>query len=157
MLFSCRSSRQRSAIRTGIYRCGDLLRQVRGDHSGGERVTNEEFIARYSDWRSKYRQNLTDEEIAEELAFISELANTAQERLAMALVNLGSRAGHILGKGVEVLVSNEKLASLADVNTYTHRESDLESVGARGGVEKILRKGAHYLSRTIVAAWGSGI
>ena len=37
-------------------------------------MTNEEFIARYSDWRPKYRQNFTDEEIAEELAFISELA-----------------------------------------------------------------------------------
>jgi len=47
------------------------------------------------------------------------VANTAQERLALALVDLGSRAGHFLGRGVEVLVSNEKLASLADVNIYT--------------------------------------
>jgi CRP-like cAMP-binding protein len=47
------------------------------------------------------------------------VANTAQERLALALVNLGSRAGHIQSGGVEVLVSNEELASLADVNTYT--------------------------------------
>jgi CRP-like cAMP-binding protein len=47
------------------------------------------------------------------------VANTAQERLALALVDLGSRAGHILRAGVEVLVSNEELASLADVNIYT--------------------------------------
>lgn len=47
------------------------------------------------------------------------VGNTAQERLAFALVNLGSRAEHILAKGVEISVSNEKLASLADVNTYT--------------------------------------
>jgi CRP-like cAMP-binding protein len=47
------------------------------------------------------------------------VANTAQERLALALVDLGSRAGHILGAGVEVPVSNEELASLADVNVYT--------------------------------------
>jgi CRP-like cAMP-binding protein len=47
------------------------------------------------------------------------VANTAQERLALALVNLGSCAGHTASSGVEVLVSNEKLASLADVNTYT--------------------------------------
>ena len=47
------------------------------------------------------------------------IANNAEERLALALVDLGSRAGHVLGAGVEVLVSNEELASLADVNTYT--------------------------------------
>lgn len=47
------------------------------------------------------------------------VTNTAQGRLALALVSLGSRAGYVLGGGVEVVVSNEKLASLADVNTYT--------------------------------------
>ncbi len=47
------------------------------------------------------------------------VANTAQDRLASALLDLGSRAGHILGAGIEVLVSNEELAALADVNSYT--------------------------------------
>ena len=63
------------------------------------------------------------------------VANTAQERLALALLDLGSRAGHILGAGVEVLVSNEKLAALADVNTYTASRT-LKAWERRGALAK---------------------
>ena len=47
------------------------------------------------------------------------VSNTAQERVAYALTNLGSRAGHMLPAGVEVDIKNENLASLADVNVFT--------------------------------------
>jgi CRP-like cAMP-binding protein len=47
------------------------------------------------------------------------VSNTAQERVAYALTNLGSRAGHVLPGGVEVDIKNEDLASLADVNFFT--------------------------------------
>ena len=47
------------------------------------------------------------------------VSNSAQERLALSLLNLGARDGNRLADGVEVLVNNEGLASLADVNTYT--------------------------------------
>jgi CRP-like cAMP-binding protein len=47
------------------------------------------------------------------------VSNTAQERVAYALTNLGSRSGHMLPGGVEVDIKNEDLASLADVNLFT--------------------------------------
>ena len=47
------------------------------------------------------------------------VANTAQERVAYALTNLGSQTGHVLPDGVEVDIKNEDLASLADVNFFT--------------------------------------
>jgi CRP-like cAMP-binding protein len=47
------------------------------------------------------------------------VSNSAQERVAYALTNLGSRSGHILPDGVEVDIKNEDLASLADVNFFT--------------------------------------
>jgi CRP/FNR family transcriptional regulator len=47
------------------------------------------------------------------------VSNTAQERVAYALTNLGSRLGHMLPGGVEVDIKNEDLASLADVNFFT--------------------------------------
>jgi CRP-like cAMP-binding protein len=47
------------------------------------------------------------------------VSNTAQEKVAYALTNLGSRAGHVLPGGVEVDIKNEDLASLADVNFFT--------------------------------------
>lgn len=47
------------------------------------------------------------------------VSNKAQERVAYALTNLGSRAGHMLPGGVEVDIKNEDLASLADVNVFT--------------------------------------
>jgi CRP-like cAMP-binding protein len=47
------------------------------------------------------------------------VSNKTQERVAYALTNLGSRAGHVLPGGVEVDIKNEDLASLADVNFFT--------------------------------------
>ena len=47
------------------------------------------------------------------------VSKPAQERVAYALTNLGSRAGHMLADGVEVDIKNEDLASLADVNFFT--------------------------------------
>jgi CRP-like cAMP-binding protein len=47
------------------------------------------------------------------------VSKPAQERVAYALTNLGSRAGHMLADGVEVDIKNEELASLADVNFFT--------------------------------------
>ena len=47
------------------------------------------------------------------------VSNTAQERVAYALTNLGSLSGHMRPGGVEVDIKNEDLASLADVNFFT--------------------------------------
>jgi CRP/FNR family transcriptional regulator, nitrogen oxide reductase regulator len=47
------------------------------------------------------------------------VSNTAQEKLAYALADLGSRTGHVLPAGVEVGIKNEDLASLADVSFFT--------------------------------------
>ena len=47
------------------------------------------------------------------------VSNSAQERVACALTNLGSRTGHALPLGVEIDIKNEDLASLADVNFFT--------------------------------------
>jgi CRP/FNR family transcriptional regulator, nitrogen oxide reductase regulator len=47
------------------------------------------------------------------------VSNTAQERVAYALTNLGSRSGHMFPGGIEVDIKNEDLASLADVNFFT--------------------------------------
>jgi CRP/FNR family transcriptional regulator, nitrogen oxide reductase regulator len=47
------------------------------------------------------------------------VSNTAQERVAYALTNLGSRSGHMHPGGIEVDIKNEDLASLADVNFFT--------------------------------------
>ena len=63
------------------------------------------------------------------------VSNTAQERLACALSNLGSRIGHAVPSGVEVGVKNEDLASLADVSSFT--TSRILKAWARDGmVEK---------------------
>lgn len=47
------------------------------------------------------------------------VSNTAQEKVAYALADLGSRTGHVLPAGVEVGIKNEDLASLADVSFFT--------------------------------------
>jgi CRP/FNR family transcriptional regulator, nitrogen oxide reductase regulator len=47
------------------------------------------------------------------------VSNTAQERVACELTNLGSRAGHAFPLGVEIDIKNEDLASLADVSYFT--------------------------------------
>ena len=50
---------------------------------------------------------------------IAIVSNTAQERVASVLANLGSRLGHALPEGLQVDVKNEDLASLSDVNFFT--------------------------------------
>lgn len=47
------------------------------------------------------------------------VSNTAQEKVAYALADLGARTGHVLPTGVEVDIKNEDLASVADVNFFT--------------------------------------
>jgi CRP-like cAMP-binding protein len=47
------------------------------------------------------------------------VSNTAQEKVAYSLADLGSRTGHVIPAGVEVEVKNEDLASLADVSFFT--------------------------------------
>jgi CRP/FNR family transcriptional regulator, nitrogen oxide reductase regulator len=47
------------------------------------------------------------------------VSDRAAERLASALTNLGSRAGHALPRGIEVEITNEDLASLADLSFFT--------------------------------------
>jgi CRP-like cAMP-binding protein len=47
------------------------------------------------------------------------VSNMAQEKVAYALADLGSRTGHVLPAGVEVDIKNEDLASLADVSSFT--------------------------------------
>jgi CRP-like cAMP-binding protein len=47
------------------------------------------------------------------------VSSTAQERVAYALTDLGSRLGDTVPGGVQVDIKNEDLASLADVNRFT--------------------------------------
>ena len=47
------------------------------------------------------------------------LSRTAEQRLAHALMRLGSRGGPPSGPGVHVQINNEQLASLADVSPFT--------------------------------------
>ena len=47
------------------------------------------------------------------------LSETAKERLAKTLVNLGMRNGHVNPAGVDLDITNEQLASLADVSPFT--------------------------------------
>jgi len=66
---------------------------------------------------------------------ISVVTDSAQERLAWVLTNLGSRAGHVLAAGVEIEIRNEDLASLADVNFFTVSRL-LQRWERRGAIEK---------------------
>lgn len=50
---------------------------------------------------------------------LSLFSDTAQQRLAYALTGFGSRAGHPQHNGVEIRITNEDLASLADVSPFT--------------------------------------
>jgi CRP-like cAMP-binding protein len=47
------------------------------------------------------------------------LSRTAEQRLAHALMRLGSRTGTPSASGIDVRVNNEQLASLADVSPFT--------------------------------------
>lgn len=50
---------------------------------------------------------------------LSMTRHTARQRLAQVLVNLASGIGHKISRGVEILVSNEDLASAANVTPFT--------------------------------------
>jgi CRP-like cAMP-binding protein len=66
---------------------------------------------------------------------IALVSKPAQERLAFALTNLGSRTGHMVPTGVEINVKNVDLASLADVS-YFSASRFLQEWERKGAVEK---------------------
>jgi CRP-like cAMP-binding protein len=47
------------------------------------------------------------------------LSRTAEQRVARTLTHLGSTNGRVLPEGVQVAITNEELASLADVGMFT--------------------------------------
>jgi CRP/FNR family transcriptional regulator, nitrogen oxide reductase regulator len=47
------------------------------------------------------------------------LSRTAEQRVARTLTHLGATSGHVLPTGVEIEITNEDLASLADVGMFT--------------------------------------
>jgi len=47
------------------------------------------------------------------------VTDSAQERVVSALTKIGARSGHVLSSGIEILIKNEDLASLADVGFFT--------------------------------------
>jgi CRP-like cAMP-binding protein len=69
------------------------------------------------------------------------LSRTAEQRLAHALMRLGSRGGVPSGPGVQIQIKNEQLASLADVSPFTASrllkgwERDGAVTKARGAVQ----------------------
>ena len=71
------------------------------------------------------------------------LSRTAEQRLAHALMRLGSESGLPSGPGVHIHINNEQLASLADVSSFTASRllKDWERNGAvsktRGAVQII--------------------
>ena len=83
--------------------------------------------------RKKIRQlaamhdQLSQNALAILLHYLSEYADrlvglvseTAEHRLAHALLRLGNRAGRVRPEGVEVAITNEHLSSLADVGAFT--------------------------------------
>jgi CRP/FNR family transcriptional regulator, nitrogen oxide reductase regulator len=60
------------------------------------------------------------------------LSRTAEQRLAHALMRLGSRTGTPSASGIEVRINNDQLASLADVSPFTASRllKDWERTGA---------------------------
>lgn len=63
------------------------------------------------------------------------ISSTAEQRLAGALVKLGADAGSPTPTGIELSVTNELLASLADVSPYTASRA-LQSWSRDGAIEK---------------------
>jgi CRP-like cAMP-binding protein len=63
------------------------------------------------------------------------VSDTAEERLAYTLTQLGSRAGHMLSTGLEVEIKNEDLASLADISLFTASRL-LQNWERKGALEK---------------------
>lgn len=47
------------------------------------------------------------------------LSETAEQRLARTLLDLGNRAGHIHSDGVEIDANNEQLSGLSDISRFT--------------------------------------
>jgi CRP-like cAMP-binding protein len=66
---------------------------------------------------------------------IALVSDTAEERLAYTLIQIGSRAGHMLPAGLEVDIKNEDLASLADISVFTASRF-LKSWEREGALEK---------------------
>lgn len=57
---------------------------------------------------------------------------TAEQRLAKALLRLGERCGKVLPKGIEIRATNEQLGELAEISEFT--TSRLLSNWARAGI-----------------------
>lgn len=68
------------------------------------------------------------------------LSNTANDRVAKVLLNLGKRKGHVEPYGVNLDITNEELASLADVSPFTVSRtlSELHRKGALTKRRKVL-------------------
>lgn len=68
------------------------------------------------------------------------LGNTANDRIAKVLLSLGRRKGHVQPQGVDLEITNEELASLADVSPFTVSRtlSDLHRKGALTKRRKVL-------------------
>ena len=71
------------------------------------------------------------------------LSRTAEQRLAHALMRLGSRGGTPSGPGVQIQIKNEQLASLADVSPFT--ASRLLKGWERDGAVSKARGAVHIL------------
>ena len=50
---------------------------------------------------------------------INLLSKTAEQRLALTLLDLGHRIGHVRPQGIEIETTNERLGSLADTTRFT--------------------------------------
>jgi CRP-like cAMP-binding protein len=68
------------------------------------------------------------------------LGDTANDRVARVLLNLGRRKGHVQPHGVDLDITNEELASLADVSPFTVSRtlSELHRKGALTKRRKVL-------------------
>ena len=73
------------------------------------------------------------------------LSRTAEQRLAHALMRLGSRGGVRSASGVEVRINNDQLASLADSQSL-HDEPAAQGLGAQRSREQGPGQRSHHLS-----------
>jgi CRP/FNR family transcriptional regulator, nitrogen oxide reductase regulator len=78
------------------------------------------------------------------------VAQTAEQRLMAALVKLGHRTGQILPAGVQVDVTNEQLAALADVSLFTASRV-LSALERKGHVVKHRGKVVIHAPENLVA------
>ena len=63
-------------------------------------------------------------------------SSSAEERLAGTLIKLGTKSGHATPQGLEVTVTNELLASLADVSPFTTSRA-MQSWTRSGAITKM--------------------